>query len=533
MLGVAGLSACLAGCGVGDGVDDPSVPGSVPASIASEPVKTVHSALDCSSFSSEKKAPNYVDSLMKWAAGSISKLASIKAETAVVNIYDLITSAMTALAQDPTMRSTADQINEVKKELDCVAAGLDWDAEAFEQNDQWSALNAAWMESQEVGFDRGSFYDGSSHDATLAAGGPIMFSRLWVDGSTAGAWDVVFTNFWPPLLDASTFTGAPGKGPTTDHVFDWRVAFPWFMKAVASRLIMIAKMDPHFSTDLSWNAELEGDQNFPGYRVMLQQRLSQMLAGIHCSYGGGPNGVNFVCADFNTGVNAYQGSDVSFFDVTADIANPIYGNLIRQVMQQMGVFEVQSMIDSLYHMTHPAPDLSEGFHRIPLVANSGLCLDAGNGARGTPLALGDCDGRAGEQLTYHRDTQTITSDVWGWCLGVEGGYMDPGTPVITWDCDGTDSQRWTYDPEHGILSNALGNVLDVEWGYLAAGEPVWTWPANYSNAQLWRAEHTSTFCSGQCYPSCSSGCSGAGPYTGQCIGGCMGSCVSTCMSTWP
>jgi hypothetical protein len=266
---------------------------------------------------------------------------------------------------------------------------------------------------------------------------------------------------------------------------------------------------------------------------MLQQRLSQMLASIGCSYGGGHSGTTFVCADFNTGVAEQNPTWIDYFTVTPDVANPIYGNLYRQLLRDMSVFQVQSMIDSLYRFTHPAPDLSAAFHRIPLVANAGLCLDAGNGARGTPLSLGNCDGRAGEQLFYDRDTQTIRSDAFGWCLGVEGGYLDPGTPVITWDCDGTDSQRWTYDPEQGVLSNALGNVLDVEWGNLSAGQPVWTWPLNYSGAQLWRADHSSTYCSGVCYPQCSSNCASAGPYTGQCMGGCMGSCVSNCMPTWP
>jgi hypothetical protein len=535
MLGVAGLSGWLAGCGVGDDVSIPSEPvQTAQTEQAEQAVQTVRSAVtDCTQFSPDEKAPDYIALLMKWGVGAMGKLVTARQNNAVSVGWDVIQSAITTLAQDPTMRTTADQIAEVKKELDCVAQGLDWDAEAFAQNDQWSALNGAWMEAQEVGFPRGSFYDGSSHDATLAAGGLIMFSRLWIPGSTAGGWDIVFRNYYPPLLDASLFNGAPGKGPTTDHVFDWRVGLPWFTKAVASRLIMIAEMDPQFDVDHLWDAELEGTQDFPGYRVMLQQRLSQMLASIGCSYGGGHSGTTFVCADFNTGVAEQNPTWIDYFTVTPDVANPIYGNLYRQLLRDMSVFQVQSMIDSLYRFTHPAPDLSAAFHRIPLVANAGLCLDAGNGARGTPLSLGNCDGRAGEQLFYDRDTQTIRSDAFGWCLGVEGGYLDPGTPVITWDCDGTDSQRWTYDPEQGVLSNALGNVLDVEWGNLSAGQPVWTWPLNYSGAQLWRADHSSTYCSGVCYPQCSSNCASAGPYTGQCMGGCMGSCVSNCMPTWP
>ena len=176
----------------------------------------------------------------------------------------------------------------------------------------------------------------------------------------------------------------------------------------------------------------------------------------------------------------------------------------------MRVFDIQSMIDSLYRLTHPATELSDAFQRIPLATNPGLCLEisGGNPARGTPMRLWTCNGTAAQQLVYDRRAQTIKSAAFGWCLGVSGGNPTPGAPVITWDCDGTDSQRWSYDPESKVIRNALGNVLDVEWGNLSEGTPVWTWPVNYSAAQLWRANRD---CNKMCFASCTVGCANTGP----------------------
>jgi hypothetical protein len=69
----------------------------------------------------------------------------------------------------------------------------------------------------------------------------------------------------------------------------------------------------------------------------------------------------------------------------------------------------------------------------------------------------------------------------------EGHCDAPGhsTPVWLWECIGTDAQKWTYDPETGVLQNALGNVLDVQSGVLQPGTPVWTWTRNEGLAQQW------------------------------------------------
>jgi hypothetical protein len=45
-----------------------------------------------------------------------------------------------------------------------------------------------------------------------------------------------------------------------------------------------------------------------------------------------------------------------------------------------------------------------------------------------------------------------------------------------------------YDPETGVLQNALGTVLDVQWGALEASTPVWTWDRHEGPAQRWLVE---------------------------------------------
>ena len=263
------------------------------------------------------KPPDYLKYLLTLSKDTVAVFATAQSGTGVGVTADLIQFAVDLLAADQG-RSAEVQIAELKAQLDCVAQGLDWSVHAHQQNNQWAAINAAWMESHSVGFPRQSGYDVNSHEAALAAGGQIMFSRIWAPASTTGAWKTVFFNTTPPFLDAGLFVGVPGAGGRTNHVFDWRIAFPWFTKAIAIRLVLIARMDPQFDINGTWNNELEGTPSFPGYRVMLQQRLAKMPEAIHCSYGGGHDSTAFVCADFNTGVNTTQIMAIDASNVPSD-----------------------------------------------------------------------------------------------------------------------------------------------------------------------------------------------------------------------
>lgn len=254
-----------------------------------------------------------------------------------------------------------------------------------------------------------------------------------------------------------------------------------------------------------------------------------MTAGVRCDlkdrvgyYSGHPTyytHTDIACADVNTGLSAteqyvipnvascattygdarvpYTGLDATCFanlpghSTAASLMDP----LRRQVLSQMPIFEVQSMIDTLYHYTHPAQDLTQLRQRIPVSARPDLCLDtqgAGTGW-GTPAVIAACSGGASQGWVYDREAQTVVHQESGLCLDVWAADSTPGTVAQIWGCNGGDNQRWSYDPEHGVLTSALGNVLDIQWGNLTSGTPVWTWPLNGGDAQRWWADQSYTF----------------------------------------
>src|SRR5262249_20728650 len=160
----------------------------------------------------------------------------------------------------------------------------------------------------------------------------------------------------------------------------------------------------------------DGSQLTPGYHAVLQQRLNRMVAGVRCgstdryrilnllhAYPAVYDHTDIICADVNTGVVSATQSYVIPDYATCGSQYPVYSascianlpgqyyvhaiqdTLRRQVLAQMPIFEVQSIIDALYLLTHPGADLAQSMGRIPLASNPGLCLDVqwGNPASGT------------------------------------------------------------------------------------------------------------------------------------------------------
>jgi hypothetical protein len=422
--------------------------------------------------------------------------------------------------------SVDDQFQALRAELECLTQALDWKMEALDYNtNQWAPVSAAWMEAQSVGFTRGSDYDVSSHDAVVASGGLVMFERLYRSSATDGAWKSIITNNQPDIIDVN-------------QVFDWRMAFPQFARLVAMRLAMIVMMDPQFASDGLWNPELDGTDAVPGYRRVLQARLQQMTASVRCdtkdrlSYYNGHitsyTETDIACADVNTGVSAtseyvipnvsscattfgdarvpYSGLDATCFANLPGHATAVsmMDPLRRQVLSEMPIFEVQSMIDTLFLLTHPALDLTEAFGRIPVLTNPGLCLDVqwGNSASGTPVWIWDCTGSVAQQWSYNRQTQTITNTAFGKCLQVRQNVFSffgftlsldndtPGAIAEISDCVSPPPlrQQWSYDPQGSVIHNALGTVLDIQWDNQQPETPVWLWDYNGGTAQQWLAD---------------------------------------------
>ena len=407
-------------------------------------------------------------------------------------------------------------------QLLCLAPALDWKMVELDYNNtQFAPVSAAWMEAQSVGFARQSFYDASSHDATVASGGHVMFTRLYVSGDppTNGPWKNIITNNQP--------------AHPANQVFDWRMALPRFMRLMAARIAMIKMMDPNFATNGQWNAELgDGDESpfgFKGYRGVLKERLAEMILGVRCDYKDrfnypGPmveyHHTDVACADVNTGISVtttYMRPDrascpavyhqhpqiltsclAGLPSTTGELVS-VQDGLRRQVLRQMPIHQVQAAIDSLFLYTHPGPDLGAS-GRIPLVANDGLCLAiaGGNPAPGTPLQLYNCNGSGAQQFSYDRKTETIRNRALNTCVQVRPttawsftfDNLRAGAAAEMAPCADppTARQKWTYDPEQGIVRSEHGTVLDVQNGVFQAGTPVAMWDSNGTNAQKWRAE---------------------------------------------
>ena len=443
-------------------------------------------------------------------------------------------------------------------EVGCIAQGLDWEIRESVWENDWNQVDQT-LKNMPSGFTTGSPDDRDSGTATGNAGLPLTFSRLYLPSSTNGdgKWKDIITNSGPESMG----TDDAGKA----IAFDWQAGFTRFMSLIPRRLAIIAYLDPQFQADGKRTLELDGTD---GYRPTLQNWLNNwMLPGVRCDtkdrilphYNTNVSGYDYyyydhtdiACADVNTGISeettyvipnynpciqdlcsngiTLQGGEACFgashpfvIRLTVDSActaglpgqsslPPIEDTLRREVLQQLPGFEVHSAIDELYHVVHPSPDLTGTLGRIPLAANTGLCLDVQNEnpAAGTPVQLGNCNGSPGQQWLYDRKAQTIVNTAFGLCLqarpdsnGFDIGDFYPGNPVEIAECltGGTNPppprQLWTFDPEKGTIRNALGTVLDVKWNNEQAGATVWLWDENDGPAQQWYADGPQAFYDG-------------------------------------
>ncbi len=314
-------------------------------------------------------------------------------------------------------------------------------------------------------------------------------------------------------------------------VYDWRYSVPYLMSAIGLRLPVITALDPNWSTNSLFDQELR--EHADG----LRNHWLTMTAGVQCGYKtliDGPISDNtpihysLACADIYTGISREtrwpSGSKPSPDQVTQ-----LQQIFTSQVIAQMPLFEMRSMIDRLHFYRSHAPDLTEVWHRIPVAADRTLCLDVqgGSATSGTPVVLGTCSpGKAGQQWVYYRELRAIYNPALNKCLDVhryvDGGPLGkkvtvpiPGTPVLSADCLGyldfssgvgvwkpNQYQQWTYDPNTKVVANAFGTVLYIQRGDLRDGKPVWVWTYNAPDyggrAQQWYADPRLSICSTSC-----------------------------------
>jgi hypothetical protein len=544
-------SLMLVGCGAPDDRSLLAAPPAEPVAQAKAPI------VDCSTIGPS----DVMLDLKKLVLTSKDIIVAVNKPT-----LDNAAKVAQSLFDFPNMGPSVDaQLRGLNEKLFCLAAANDWKMVELDYNSQqFAPVSSAFMEAQSSPFPRASSYDRSSHDATVAAGGHVMFERLYNpnDHATDGPWKLIM------LKDNKPFV-------SNNQMFDWRMALPSFMRLLAARTAIIATIDPNFATDQQWNPELgDGTSAFPGYRGVLRSRLSEMISGVRCGYWdhGTPVAANtytftdIACADVNTGLYASTtftrpdgwlcrevspGRDADWEACFAQRASQIEVNALmeplrRNVLNQMPVFEVQAAIDTLQLYTHPLPDLTTQMGRIPMVVDKGLCLDvpAANSTPGTALEIYPCNGTAAQQFSYDRQSQTLRATAIDKCVQVRplsfkfpfiGTFfvdnIEPGAIAEIADCTNPPiaRQTWSFDPEHGTIRSAFGTVLDVS-DTLAANMPVRL--ASYTDAsgQRWYSDRTGSDCSAVCAPMCESACTGPGSGMAACRNACMTGCGGGCMA---
>jgi hypothetical protein len=289
--------------------------------------------------------------------------------------------------------------------------------------------------------------------------------------------------------------------------YEWRYMVPYVLNAIPLRLRVIEAVNPSWRLDGSFDSELTW------HAEGLDDHLVKMTSGVQCGsaradntvYPGDPPPlhINIACADVNTGLSV---ATTATAPISPDQLKHTQQVFKSQVIEEMPLFEMRSVEDTLHFYVSHAPDLTETWQRIPVAAAPKLCLAVqGSSAKsGTPVVLGSCQpGTAGNRWVYDREKGQISNPALNTCLTVQTWYPNhavpaygqpiAGTPVLSATCDGSHSQQWTYDPDTQVLSNRFGTVLDIPWGIFLDGAPVQVWDRNDPSpgpGQRWYADPT-------------------------------------------
>ena len=330
---------------------------------------------------------------------------------------------------------------------------------------------------------------------------------------------------------------------------NWRFSVPYLMTAIALRLRLMDAQNLNWRNTNVYDQELHSKGDPPGHAEGLEEHWRTMMAGILCgdreewkSYSKHgqtyyyPEARYITCADVYSGLSASEKVNWKMdFDHDADLVADYKAELKSKLIEQLPLFSMRSMVDTLHFYVTHAPDLTAAYQRIPLAANHNLCLEAGE-----PAVLGTCNGTSGQKWIYDRTTHRIYNPRLNKCLEVQRHDLGhtvsadqevqpiPSRPVVSADCahliikigqnkietpfgagpcrnllaDDLDHcwryQEWSYDPDTGVITNAFGGVLDVQWGKLSSGTPIWIWDRNETTAQKWHADPAVSGCGVAC-----------------------------------
>jgi hypothetical protein len=308
---------------------------------------------------------------------------------------------------------------------------------------------------------------------------------------------------WKTVISPASPDSNSIDGKTT--TYEWRLAVPYVLNALAVRPHIIEAIDPYWRIDrTSYDSELSDDAD------KLEEHLTKMKKGVQCNAVGilppapphelfpidvsdpppalpddnlppidAPyTGYRVACADIYTGLSQYGTTGAAIGGGGPRDGAAIYFEAKAKswVMEQMPLFEMQATVDRYRQYVSHAADLTHTLQRIPFADYPGFCLEVlkGSAASGTRVGIGVCQDISAQKWVYDRDNREIYNPRLDKCLEVTrvNGQPVPGTAVVSADCDDSDYQQWTYNPKTQVLSNRFGTALAApdDLGYATVAE---------------------------------------------------------------
>lgn len=254
--------------------------------------------------------------------------------------------------------SQEEAFTELHRRLDALATKLDTQGKALD----WK-INATLRERRL-----------STLLTTVVRAERYLKSGMPFDDNTPGVYeseeavresglDTPFLRFFVESVTGQNGTGwkAYIKGPEVDNenqVYDWRLGVPALMQLISLRLMVIAALDPNFTTNRAFQTDLLH------YRTVLLSQYKKMTEGVRCnqhltnSYASydSPDPYDsyytVVCADIHTGAWEFSGPFYIEGSFTSEPEwrrfveiNPEEEALRREVLLKMPLFQMRSMID--------------------------------------------------------------------------------------------------------------------------------------------------------------------------------------------
>ncbi len=490
IVAVVCMTALLAGCiGASEGDNQPAGPDQP------EPITEVESAIGTPAIVAlvYNAHPAPADSAWSKLFADLSKWFNEAREIfgAIGTVVGGIEAGVKVLQFLGILDVGPDKLAMLSADLSAIGNGLTWQALQGAIDPKYAPILGA---IDAIGDDPATVTAGSGNDTGSRDGViGIELTSAW-QRATVGSGDSVTNggtlNFpvsskYPSPTHSygswkNVVTNRNTDGSSNNLVFEWQLGAPFLLKAIAGRLLVMAQIDPNFKTNHHFDTEISM------MRSALLDRYTTMSQGIKCAsaqytYAQVPPpivfppslptpiyGCNIVCADIFSGVAAISsfkpvassGDAISASNTVAKCSTVAGTQAFRDawnatsgfVRTKLPLFEMRALIDLLFLILHPGPDLTENAGALPQ-QTTGLCLEATT----TTASLRTCNGNGGQTWFYDRQTTMIRNPIMNTCLTATGAV---GGNVWYSPCDANNvGQRWTYDPESRKVQNGYGTVL--------------------------------------------------------------------------